>query len=440
MLVAGADRLRREGAKMSSLWPQLGLVAFLVLVNAVFAGSELALVSLREGQLRRLEAKGGAGPVLARLARDPNRFLATLQIGITLAGFLASASAAVALAAPLEEPLSFLGSAAGPSAIVVVTLLLTYVTLVFGELAPKRVAMQRAERWALLVARPLAAMATLTRPVVWALGRSANLAVRLMGGDPSAHREDITEEELRDMVALQPTFTAQQRAIISGAFEVADRSLHEIVRPRPDVLVFDPAMPASEAVGALVAAGHSRAPVADASDLDHVVGVVHLRDLVQGATSVREAARPALFFPETIPVLDALRAMQAAHQQLAVVVNEHGGGEGIITVEDLVEEIVGEIYDESDRDVLGVIHEPGGALVLSGRYPVHDLKDLGVDAPVGEYATVAGLVLDVLGRIPTAPGDEVRIGDWIATVLSIDRRAITRVRLRPGPPARVGRD
>ncbi|TDB94660.1 DUF21 domain-containing protein, partial [Micromonospora fluostatini] len=169
---------------------QVTLVFVLVLVNAVFAGSEMALVSLRESQLQRLERRSRAGRVLARLARDPNRFLATIQIGITLAGFLASAAAAVSLAAPLVGPLGFLGSAAEPAAIVLVTILLTFVTLVFGELAPKRIAMQRAEGWALLVARPLDALSAVSRPVVWLLGKASDAVVRLTGGDPRARREE----------------------------------------------------------------------------------------------------------------------------------------------------------------------------------------------------------------------------------------------------------
>ncbi|MBI3257800.1 MAG: DUF21 domain-containing protein, partial [Actinobacteria bacterium] len=202
---------------MNGLLPQLGLVGLLVLLNAAFAGSELALVSLREGQLHRLEQSSGTGAVLARLAREPNRFLATIQIGITLAGFLASAVAAVSPAEPLEGPLSFLGGAAGSVAIILVTLALAYVTLVVGELAPKRVAMQRAERWGLLVARPLAALSAATRPAVWLLSASTDVAVRLMGGDPHRQREEVTEEELRDMVAAQRTFTEKQRLIIDGA-------------------------------------------------------------------------------------------------------------------------------------------------------------------------------------------------------------------------------
>jgi putative hemolysin len=423
---------------MNSVLPQLGLVALLVLLNALFAGSELALVSLRDGQLQRLEAGGGSGAVLAGLARDPNRFLATIQIGITLAGFLASASAAVSLAEPLEEPLGFLGGAAGPVAIVVVTLALSYVTLVFGELAPKRVAMQRAERWGLLVARPLAVLSRVSGPVVWLLSRSADVAVRLMGADPDRQREEVTEDELRDMVAAQATFTDEQRTIIDGAFEIAQRSLREVLRPRPDVVVLDPDTPATEAIGTLIAAGHSRAPVALDGDLDHVVGVVHLRHLVGATGPVRDHVDEAQFLPETLTVLDALRTMQVGRQPLAVVVNEHGGGQGIITVEDLIEELVGEIYDESDPDVLSVEHEPDGCLVLPGRFPVHDLTDVGVEMPAGEYTTIAGLVLAALGRIPEGPGDIIEVDGWHAEVLGVDQRAITSVRLRPASARSAG--
>lgn len=415
---------------MVEILPQLGLVGVLVLLNAAFAGSELALVSLREGQLQRLAERGGAGAVLAGLARDPSRFLATIQIGITLAGFLASASAAVSLAEPLEEPLGFLGGAAGPVAVVAVTLILAYVMLVFGELAPKRVAMQRAERWGLVAARPLAVLSSLTRPMVWFLSRSADVAVRLMGGDPSRQREAVTEEEIRDMVAAQVTVTPKQRAIIEGAFEIAERTLQEVLRPRRDVVVLEADEPCDVAIAQLVDSGHSRAPVAHHRDLDAVLGVVHLRDLVGKGGTVSDRAMPPRFLPETAAVLDALHAMQQGHHQLVLVVNEHGGVEGIVTVEDLLEELVGEIYDESDRDVVAVVHEPDGALVLPGAFPFHDLADIGVELPEGDYATIAGLVLAALGRIPEAPGDEVTVGGWSAAVLAVEGRAITKVRLR----------
>ncbi len=415
---------------------QLLLVAVLVLLNALFAGSEMALVSLRDGQLQRLEKASRSGATLARLARDPNRFLATIQIGITLAGFLASAAAAVSLAQPLIEPLGFLGKAAGPAAIVIVTIALTFVTLVLGELAPKRIAMQRAEGWALAAARPLDVLSAVSRPAVWLLSKSSDVVVRLTGGDPDAQREEVTREEIRDMVAAQQDFSAEQRTIISGAFEIADRILREILVPRRDVLSFPQDCPASDALDQLLATGHSRAPVVGPTGLDDVVGVVHLRDLIRARGAVQDHARPGLFLPETLRVSDALRQLRQERQQLALVVDERGAIDGIVTMEDLVEEIVGEIYDETDRDVQAVVHEPDGALLLPGGFPVHDLPDIGFDGDGqddGDYTTIAGMLLAELGHIPTEPGEVVDLPLFTAEVAEVTGRAITKVRLRARP-------
>jgi putative hemolysin len=298
-------------------------------------------------------------------------------------------------------------------AIVVVTLALTFVTLVLGELAPKRVAMQRAERWGLLVARPVAGLALLARPVIWFLGASTNFAVRLMGGDPARHREDVTEGELRDLVASQTSFTPEQRTIISGAFEIGDRTLREVLVPRLDVVAIPAHRSIEDGLAELVASCHSRAPVVGA-EVDDVVGVVHWRDLLTGGGTVGDRARPVVVLPESVGVIEGLRRLQAERQPLAVVSNEYGGMEGIVTIEDLVEELVGEIYDETDRDVLGVVREEEGALVMPGTFPIHDLCDLDVHLPEGDYVTVAGLVLDRLGRIPSDPGRASRStdGSW----------------------------
>jgi putative hemolysin len=421
---------------MSGVGGEVFLVLVLVLVNAAFAGSEMALVSLRDSQVQRLERQSRRGRVLARLTRDPNRFLATIQIGITLAGFLASAAAAVSLSRPLVKPLSFLGAAAEPVSILIVTVALTFVTLVIGELAPKRIAMQRSEGWALLVARPLDVLSVFARPVVWLLGVSTNLVVRLAGGDPNAQREEVTTEEIRDLVAAQQEFSAEQRTIISGAFEIADRILREILVPRRDVLTLPTGTAAHEALRLLIDGGHSRAPVVGPAGLDDVIGVVHLRDLVDATGPVDALARPGLFLPETLRVSDAMVQLRLEHQQIALVVDERGAIDGIITMEDLVEEIVGEIYDETDRDVQSVVYEPDGALLMPGSFPIHDLPDIGFDGGApdeGEYTTIAGMVLAALGHIPTAPGEVVTLPQFTAEVVEVTGRAITRVRLRAHP-------
>jgi putative hemolysin len=408
----------------------LAIVAACLLVNALLAGSEIAFVSLRDTQLSRIEQRGERGRVLAGLARDPTRFLTTIQLGITLAGLLASASVAQEAADRLEGPLGFLGAAARPVAFALVLLVLTFLTMVVGELAPKRLAMQRAEGWGLLAARPIAALDAIARPVVWLVGKSVDVVVRVLGGNPQARSEDVTEEEVRDLIATSVE-DEEQRTILSGAFEAAERTLREIVVPRSHVVALPVDAPTTQARAELVGAGHSRAPVFE-GDLDDVRGVVHLIDLVDEEGPVAAHMRPATVIPEAVSVLDALRRLRTDRQQMAVVVNEHGATEGIVTVEDLLEEIVGDLYDEFDPDLGTVQQEEGGALVLPGDYPVHDLPDLGVSLPEGPYATVAGWALARLGHIPQSH-ERVEADGWRVEVLEVEKRAIKRVRMCPLP-------
>jgi putative hemolysin len=418
---------------------QIGLILILVITNALLAGSEIALVSLREGQIKRLEAGGRRQQVLARLARDPNRFLSTIQIGITLGGFLASATAAVSLARPLIDPLEPLfGELARPVAIVLVTLVLTYLTLVFGELAPKRLALQRAESWGTFAAPLLSLLATITTPLVWLLGKSTDFIVRVFGGNPSAQREEIDEEELRDMVTTGGGFSRFQREILTGAFEIKERRLREISVPRPEMFSLRADMAVGEALPLLLESGHSRAPVVG-RDIDDVVGIVHLRDLIGATSVIGDHAREALTLPETLPVMNALRELQHNRAQMAIVIDEHGGVDGLITIEDLLEELVGEIYDEFDRDISGVERADDGSFIVPGGFPVHDLEDIGVVLPRGEYTTIAGLVLDRLGRVPEAH-EAIEIDDYRVEALEVSQNAITRVRIQRRITAPGGED
>jgi putative hemolysin len=415
-------------------WLEIGILAVLTVVNAFFTGSEIAFVSLREGQLQRLDEEGGRGAKVARMTRNPTQLLASMQVGITLAGFFSAATGAVALEQPVEDALSFLGSAAHKVALPLVTIVIAFFTLVFGELAPKRVAMQRAEAWARLVVNMINFIAQATRPVIWLLEHSTNIVVRLTGNDPHRQREEVTEEEIRDLLEAQEAFTPEQRSIITGAFEVAERTLREIVVPRGSVVSVPNTATAEEAVRILAEVGHSRAPV-HTGDLDDVLGIVHVRDLIHHDGMATDQTRPATVLPESLGVLDALRRMQSGRQQIALVVNEHGGVEGIITVEDLLEEIVGEIYDEFDRDITDIVRADDGSVTIPGTFPIHDLDDLDVSLPdpQGAYATIAGYALDQLGHIPV-PGETITGESWIVEVLEVTERAITKVRVTPVAP------
>jgi putative hemolysin len=413
----------------------IGLITVLLLLNGLFAGSEIALVSLREGQLRALERSGGRRErALVRLARDPNRYLGTIQLGITLAGYLASATAAVTLAEPLVPALGFLGGAAEVIAITSVTLVLAAVNIIVGELVPKRLAMQHPQRWALLVAPLLNRLASVTKPMVWLLGRATDVLVRLFGGSSEDSGEQLSTRELQELVAVQRVLSPEQREMIAGALEIHERRLREILVPRRSVVTLASGVSIEEARKLLVASGHSRAPVVRARDLDEVIGVVHLRDLLLAEATIETAVRPILNLPDSLAVSEALRRFKAEREQFALVVDERGGAAGIVTLEDVLEEIVGEIYDETDRDVLGVQRMADGSLVLPGGFPIHDLEDLGVqlgDAPRGDYTTVAGLILVALARIPESPGERVELADWTFEVARVVRNAIAEVRVIP---------
>ena len=340
---------------MSSVWAKIALVVVFVLIGGMFAAAEMSLVSLRESQLRQLSTRGRRGERVARLASDPNRFLASVQIGVTLAGFLSAAFGAATLADELAPKLEAWGLPSGVAntvALIVITLLVSFLSLVLGELAPKRLALQRAQGIALVAAPFVDGFSTAVKPVVWLLSRATDLVVRVLGGDPRAGREQITEEELRTLVTEHQSFGHEERELIQEIFEAGDRQLREVMIPRTEVDFLDANMPVYKAVRVVEKLPHSRYPVV-LGDPDDVVGFVHVRDLLTRSTSDPSArvgglARDVAQLPGTKRVLPALGEMRRDGVHLAIVVDEYGGTAGIVTLEDIVEELVGDIRDEYD--------------------------------------------------------------------------------------------
>ena len=434
------------------------LVAFFLLVAGFFSGSEIALVSLREGQVKALAHRGRRGAKLAALHADPNRFLAAVQIGVTLAGFLSAAFGASAFADDLAPVLRDWGlgnpNAADTGAkdsaywvsFIVVTLVITYLALVISELAPKRIALQRAEGIALMAAPTLDRLARISRPVIWLLSRSTDVLVRLAGVDPKGPRDPISEEELRDIVAAHETLGREERQLIEDVFEAGERQLHEVMVPRTEVDFLDASMPVYKAVKLSSSNPHSRYPVVRGSQ-DEIIGFVHVRDLFSpdnaGQTvRIGEIAREVKMMPGTKRVLSAMSEMRREGHHLAIVVDEYGGTDGIVTLEDLVEEIIGDIHDEYD-----LAEEPSRALVdgdveVDGLLNLEDFEDLtGLELPEGPYETVAGFVINELGRLPGVDESVVSLGRRF-TVTELDGRRVARVRLTPEqqPPATEAAD
>lgn len=417
---------------MNEVWAELVLVAVLVVINAMLSGTEIALISLRPSQVAMLRSEGGSARDAADLVSDPNRFLATIQIGITLAGFLASAVAAVSLAQPILDGFGLSGGVAETLVVVGVTVILSFVTLVFGELVPKRLALEHPVGWARAMGRPVRIFAAVMKPVVWLLSVTTDVFVRLFGGSRTDPDERVSLEELRDLVLATGRLPAGQHELLLGAFEVGERVIQEVMTPRLDVVTVPSSVDVDTAISILIDAGFSRAPVTvEDHGLDSAMGVVSLRDLVTAPPGggVGDATKEALALPESLPVLAALRRMQARRQQMALVLDEFGGVEGIVTVEDLVEEFVGEIYDEYDTIVATPQVQPDGSLLVPGRFPSYDLPELGITAPDGDFTTVAGFVLDALGSVPE-PGDALVIGRWEITVEAMKGPAIRLVRFR----------
>ena len=416
----------------------LVLVAVFILVGGVFAATEIALVSLREAQAKALGDSGRRGARVAHLMSDPNRFLAAVQVGVTLAGFLSAAFGAARLAVPVSDLLTGAGLSKGASdtiALVLVTLVISYFSLVFSELAPKRLGLQRPEKVALLFAPGLDRIAVLFRPVIWLLSKSTDGVVRLLGGDPNGQREAISEDELRGLVAAHESLTKDERKLIDDVFAAGERQLREVMLPRTEVAFLEAGMTLSRAITETADAPHSRYPVAGASQ-DDVIGFLHVRDLMVPATRARgmrvaDVVRDVKSLPDTKKVLPALSEMRREGHHLAIVVDEYGGTAGIVTLEDLIEEVIGDIRDEYDVEGEDPLRFNGGDVEADGLLNLDEVRTVtGVDLPEGPYETLAGYVMACLGHVPRI-GEAVEVDGHRLEVTELDSRRVARVRVTP---------
>ncbi len=427
---------------MNQIWINVLVVLFFVLLGGFFAAAELALVSLRENQVQRLAESSRRGRRLASLTADPNRFLAAVQVGVTLAGFVSAGFGAAQIAPELAQPLISAGLAEGVAqtlAFVVITVLIAYLSLVLGELVPKRIALQRVEKVALFAAAPIDFIARLFRPFIVALSFSTNVIVRIFGIDPTAGKESISGEELRDLVAGHEELSEDERNLIDDVFEAGERELREVMLPRTEVDFLDASLPVADAVRRVVDQPHSRYPVIRGS-ADDVVGFVHIRDILDPGASnrgeyVSQMCRPVVAFPGSKVVLETLTEMRRDRHHLAIVQDEYGGTAGIVTMEDLVEELIGDIKDEYDVDAMPRQPKVLGQVVVDGLLNLEDFEDeTGVVLPDGPYETVAGFLVAALTRLPVV-GDTVVEGDNEFRVVELDGRRVSRVSVTSVQPA-----
>jgi len=416
------------------------VVLVIVVIGGFFSASEMALVSLREGQVRALAKRGKRGQKAAQLALDPNRFLSAVQIGVSLATLVSGAYGAATLAGLLKSWLVRQNmSAAWATAVsfVVVTVCITFVSLVLGELAPKRIALQRSARIALIAAPVLDRIASLARPVVWLLTKVTNLVVAVLGGDPDVTRQAMTEQEVRELVTGTQTISQDERRIVGEVFDAGVRQIREVLVPRTEVVFLDAQIPVSEAAATAASVPYSRLPVF-ADTYDDVIGFVHIRDLlgpgvVNRSVPVRQIARPVKFLPISKTVLSALSEMRRERAHLAIVIDDYGGTAGIVTLEDLVEELIGDIRDEYDTEQGPATTLRGGEVEVDGLLNLDEFHEqTGIELPEGPYETVAGYVLAALGDLPS-PGDSVQVAGHTITVTELDGRRVARLRVAPAP-------
>lgn len=426
---------------MNGTLANIGLVVVFVLVGGLFAAAEIALVSLRDSQARALASRGKRGRTVAELNEDPNRFLAAVQVGVTLMGFLSAAFGGATLADDLQPVLIGWGvpeGVSGPLALVAVTIAISYLSLVFGELAPKRLALQRAEGFALALGPMIDKVSKISRPVIWLLSLSTDAVVRLLGGDPNAKSEQMSDEELRELVNAHETLGEEERRIVEDVFEAGDRQIREVMIPRTEVDFLDAGTPVYKAAREALTQPHSRYPVIRGS-ADDVIGFVHVRDLLDPdmanrSVRVGELVRDALVLPWTRPILAALADMRREGSHLAIVADEYGGTAGIVTMEDLVEELVGDIRDEYDVEEPETKRHRGGDIEVDGLINLDDFEDeTGIELPEGPYETVAGFIMAQLGRVPVE-GDVVDFEDHRMLVRDVENRRVGRVLVTAVPP------
>lgn len=425
---------------MSSLVINLIVIGILILINAFFAAAEIAVISVRETLIRPRADRGSrSAQIVLKFLKDPSQFLATIQTGVTLAGFLASATAAAQLADGLGDLIRQLGipiisGAANAVAIILITLVIAYITLVLGELVPKRIAILKSEQIALVVARPIEWISVLAYPVTRVLSLSTNIVIRLFGIRPEDTAPGTTEEELKLLVTQHSALLDEEKELIRHAFEFGDTISRQIMVPRPDIAAVESTATVKESLEEAKESGHPRLLVYQ-ENLDNIVGAIHLKDLIdyietgQLDTKVIDVMRPVIYVPETRRAISLLKDLQKSRLHIAVVLDEYGGTAGIVTIEDIVEEVVGEFGGKTEEEEL--IKAVGEReIVVDGRLPINEVNErFKMEIPESpEYDTIAGWILAQLGHIPR-PGEEIVYDGTRFRVQSMQQRRVALVRI-----------
>ncbi|MGB4491368.1 MAG: hemolysin family protein, partial [Halanaerobiales bacterium] len=421
----------------------LMLLVLLIALNAFFAASEIALISLNENKLRYMAEEGNKkASQLLKILGDPSKFLATIQIGITLAGFLASAFAADTFAEPLVELIKKTQIPVSETvlkniAVIFITLVLSYFTLIFGELVPKRLAMKKTETISFFVVSPLIALSTVTSPFVKLLSVSTNFVVRLFGIDPAAEEEMVTEEEIRMLVDVgeeKGAIDENEREMINNIFEFDNKEVCDIMTHRTEIVGIPITASIKEIMDIVKEAKFTRYPVYE-ENIDDIIGILNIKDFIQLTEDrndfcLKNIIRQPYFVPSSKKADELFRELQSTKTHMAVVIDEYGGTAGIVTIEDLLEEIVGNIFDEYDEEEKEFEKLDENTFIISGVTSLDRVTEvLDVDLPVDDYDTLSGFIIGQLGRIPEeGETPEVEFEEIVFKVEKVEEKRIARVK------------
>ena len=421
-----------------TLFVELLAVAVLILLNAFFVAAEYGLVTARRTRIRELEEQGNRrARAVMQIVADPPRFIAAMQLGVTATSLAIGALGEQALAQVFDPIL------ASVIALALAFLIITFLHVVIGELVPKGVALRHSETTALAVSAPVRGFFIALKPLIWVLQRASELVLRMLGLEPPGDEDDVLSEAELKMVLDRSTrhgeIEQQEQEMLYKVFDFADKEVSAVMVPRPEVVALSVELPPEEALAAMIESPYTRYPVYRES-LDQVVGILHVRDLISALTDrgiagvqIEELVRPAHIVPETKDLAALLAEFRRTNQHMAIVVDEYGDLEGIVTLEDLLEEIVGEIEDEFDLPDESVERLPNGKMRIDGTFPIDDFNEqFERQIPIEDYHTVGGFVFGLIGRAPE-PGDEV---DWDGThftVLEVEGSRIERLEIELVP-------
>lgn len=428
---------------------KLFLLVVLIFMNAFFAASEIALISLNDSKMKKLAEEGNKrAKQIVKLTGEPSKFLATIQVGVTVAGLLASAVAAESFSDPLTNwimslspTLAQMQDVVAGVVLVLLTLILSYFTLVFGELVPKRLAMQKAEALAMKVIGILIVVERCSRFFITFLTKSTNFFVKLFGGDPNATEDEVTEEEIRMMVDLgeeKGTIEVAEKEMIENVFDFNNTDISEAMTPRTDITAISKDTPLKEIIATIEREKFTRFPIYE-GDVDNIVGFIHVKDMLSYMSnpenkkfSIDDVIRQVYYVPESKKTDETFRELQKNKMYMAVVIDEYGGTAGIVTMEDLIEEIVGNVFDEYDAEEENEFEKIDETTqMVEGTVSLLDVaKKFDKALPYDDYDTLAGFIMGHLGIVPEEDEKpEFEFNGLLFKVEEVEEKRITKVKI-----------